>query len=403
MTKEDLYNYIQSFKNTYSDEDLLEIALKFKQLPIKDRSWADLVLHLGLNKSPEAFRIWVYRKLKDLPSQNKEENASKENDSSSCMQNITEAKEKIKTRDILNEYRRLIREASRVDTLKEAIRDTISHLNSLPGLKCCLTERGYKNNEYKSEAVMLISDMHIGVEINNCFNTYNHLEAEKRLEKFVNETIIYCKQMNVYRLNVINLGDLIHGIIHTTSRIEEEFDVMQQVMTASELLAKALNKLQYAAPEVIYRSVTDNHSRAISNYKENIEKENFYRIIDWYLEERLKNSKIIFDKSSNLDPSFVYFKLLNGQNCCAAHGHLDNINTSIQNFSGLLREVIDNVFLAHYHDEKVKNFQGSTVFVNGSIVGPEQYSLSKRLFNYATQKLIIYCKDSRLDISIRLN
>lgn len=399
MTKEELYNYIDELEKPYSEDTLLDIGIKFRQLPLKDRSWKELVDYLDIDRSANGFRQWIYRNEKANECASIERECTAIDEDSNY---VDEYKNITRNRDILNSYRRLIRDEARVDSLKDAVKETVSHLNSLPDMSYEI-DYTYGENEYKNEAVMLVSDMHIGVEIDNCFNKYNHLIAEKRLEKYVNETIKYCSKMNVYRLNIINLGDLIHGLIHTTGRIEEEFDVMQQVMTAAELLAKALNALQMAAPEVVYRSVTDNHSRALANYKENIEKENFYRIIDWYIEERLKGSRIIFDKECNLDPSFAYFKLLNGQTCCAAHGHLDNINTSIQNFSGLTRQVIDNVFLAHYHDEKVKNFQGSTVFVNGSIVGPEQYALSKRLFNYATQKLIIYCEDSRMDISIKLN
>ena len=50
----------------------------------------------------------------------------------------------------------------------------------------------------------------------------------------------------------------------------------------------------------------------MSQNRQNIENENFYRLIDWYVEERLKNTNIKFDHQSNLDPSFVYFELLNG-------------------------------------------------------------------------------------------
>ena len=49
------------------------------------------------------------------------------------------------------------------------------------------------------------------------------------------------------KLNFLNLGDDIQGIIHVTSRLEEEVDVIQQVMIASEISADALNKLQEAA------------------------------------------------------------------------------------------------------------------------------------------------------------
>ena len=410
MNKTEFYEFVDSFNENYDEVNLLIIGKKFRELPVKQRCWQELVDYLGINKTANAFRQWVYRNeehlddilAQEIPDENEEQLTEVEpkpdNDSRYRQDYIMLTK----NRDVLNTYRRLIREEARIETLKEAIVSTVNQLNDLP-------EMQYEENEIRSysgtpnEAVMLISDLHIGVECNNFCNIYNSKIAEERLNKFVNDTIMYCKTLSVYRLNVLNLGDLIHGLIHTTARIEQEFDVVQQVMVASELLCKALNQLQKAAPEVIYRSVTDNHARTVANYKENIENENFYRLIDWYVEERLKNTNIKFDHQSNLDPSFVYFELLNGQTACAAHGHLDNINTSVQNFSGLTHTFVDNIFLAHYHDEKVKNFQGATVFVNGSIVGPEQYAISKRLVGYPTQKLIIYCESSRLDISIKLN
>lgn len=412
MTKQEFYEFVDSFNNNYDEIALLSIGKKFRELPVKQRNWGDLVKYLGLKKSADAFRTWVYRNeaaLEDLVTSNSQDadvEVEEINEAEETSNKDASFREQYKVitqnRDVLNAYRRLIRNEARIDTLKETIQNTVDQLNDLPDLSSTL-ETSFNPHSKKNEAVLLLSDLHIGVEVDNVFNVYNKDVAAKRLDKFVNDAIEYCHLMGVYRLNVLNLGDMIHGLIHTTARIEQELDVIDQIMVASELIAKALNKLQYAAPEVIYRSVTDNHARTMANYKENIENENFYRLIDWYVEERLKNSSIVFDKKSNVDPSFCYFKLLNGQTAVAAHGHLDDINRSIQCFSGMVRQVVDNVFLAHYHDEKVKNFQGSTVFVNGSIVGPEQYAISKRLFNYPTQKLIIYLESTRMDISIKLN
>ena len=405
MTKQEFYNFVDSFNGQYDDTTLLVIGKKFRELPVKERTWQELVDYLKIDRSANGFRQWVYRNENIVDETIELANTSNESiidNEDPVVKQRNEYKDKAQNRAILTAYRRLIREESRIDSLKESIVETVDKLNALPEME--YVEKSIRSfTGVPNEAVMLLSDLHIGVDCDNFYNKYNSKIAEQRLNKFVNDTINYCQSMGVYRLNVLNLGDLIHGLIHTSARIEQEFDVIEQVMVASELLAKALNQLRQAAPEVIYRSVTDNHSRTMANFKEHIEKENLYRLIDWYVEERLKHTNIIFDHESNLDPSFIFFKLLNGQTACAAHGHLDNINTSVQNFSGLTHTFVDNIFLAHYHDEKVKNFQGSTVFVNGSIVGPEQYAISKRLVGVASQKLIIYLESSRMDISIKLN
>ena len=137
----------------------------------------------------------------------------------------------------------------------------------------------------------MFSDLHLGVDCNNFYNKYNPEIAVKRVSRLVDRTIKYCKANDISRLTVINMGDMIHGIIHTNARIEAGLSVTEQIIKASEIISQALNRLQESASEVIYRSVVDNHARAMANKHEHIEKENFNKIIDWFVEERLKDSK----------------------------------------------------------------------------------------------------------------
>ena len=87
-----------------------------------------------------------------------------------------------------------------------------------------------------------------------------------------------------------------------------------------------------------------------------------------------------------------------------AHGHQDGRNSSYQNFIGLTQQWVDYICLAHYHNPASKDFQGCKVFINGSIVGTEQYAFGKRLFAKPSQKLLIFRKDSKTiqDIDINL-
>ena len=398
---EEFITFINSFnKNpgTFTDEELIQIGYRHKELDTKDKSWANLTDLLGVTKSPNAFRLWVNRNISEITLVSELVETVEEESTLSPydtqMANLY--KEKIKNRDILNAYRRLLREDSRIEVLRETVKDCVNSLNKLPkfdGLKF--------TTNHKNEAVLMLSDLHIGVSCNNFYNTYNTEVASKRLEKLVAEVIDNCRINNVKKLTILNLGDLIHGIIHTSARIEQEYDVINQIMTASELLSKTLNALQNAAPVVNYRSVTDNHSRANAHLSEHIEKENFNRLIDWYLEERLKDSKINFIHD-NLDTSLGVFELDNGKKIAFAHGHLDDINSCFQHFVGATQSFIDYMLLGHYHCEKAKSFQGTKVFVNGSIVGTEQYALSKRLFSSPSQTLLIFKDKSLINVSIDL-
>ena len=94
---------------------------------------------------------------------------------------------------------------------------------------------------------------------------------------------------------------------------------------------------------------------------------------------------------------------MNGKKIVFAHGHEDSINRSFQAFIGAKREFIDYALLGHYHSAKMKSFNDFTVFVNGSIVGTEEYALSRRLFTKPQQVLLIFDDDNVINTTINLN
>ena len=297
-------------------------------------------------------------------------------------------------------YRRLIKTQAKAVSLKNTLTDVVQDLSPLPLIKF------KQNNNTKSyinadEAILMVSDWHIGVCCDNFYNKYDLEIAKQRIQKLTEETINYCKNYKVKRLNVVNLGDLIHGKIHRNARIDQELDVVKQTMAAAEILAEMLNKLQEAAPEVIYRSVIDNHSRFDADLEDALQGENLGILIDWWVKLRLEKSKVVF-AFDNLDISLGRFDLLNGKKVCFAHGHLDSINQSYQHFTGATQEFIDYILLGHYHEEKAKNYNACKVLVNSSVVGTEQYALSKRLFGIPSQSLLLFEGDNLINISINL-
>ena len=407
MTKQEFIKYINSFhKNPgeYTRDEIYQIGLEHRNLLKRDKNWSNLVDLVGWTGTGESLRNYVMKRMKNegiLPTNNRLlTNKVVEEIDSEDLISLKESiiKERMRTRDEWTTYRKLMREDARIDSLKEIIADGIASLNSLPEY----TYKKSKSSLKSKEAVLMLSDLHIGVKCDNFYNKYNVEIAYKRVDKLVDDVINYCHSLGVSTLNVINLGDLIQGIIHFNARVEEEIDVIEQVMVASEIVAKALNKLQSAAPYVIYRSVVDNHSRLSSSKEESIESENLNKIIDWYLKERLASSKIEF-AYDNLDEGIGRFELENGKRVIFAHGHNDNINQAFQHFVGATEEFVHYILLGHYHCEKAKSYQGTKVIVNGSVVGTEQYALSKRLFSKPSQTLLVFDEDNVINISVGLN
>lgn len=391
IDKTEFESFVESYQKEpgkYTIQQLMEIGAKFKELPLKERNWEELHKQLGIyNFSPEAYRHRVERYLRK-----NESNEGKE---------YREAyTEKQKVRDWYNAYRRDIREEVRIENLKDEIKFAAEKFGKLepivwPEVKETPVE--------KTEAVLLISDLHIGVDCDNYYNKYNKDIAKERLAKLQQNVIKYCCINNVSVLNILNLGDLINGVIHTNARIEAQMDVAEQIMYAGELIANFLYGLSKEIPNITYRSVFDNHSRAIANKNEHIEKEQFSRVIDWFIAERLKDTPIEFI-ANDIDGGIGRMKLASGKTLMFCHGHNDGRNNSYQNFIGLTQEWVDYICMAHYHNPASKDFQGCKVFINGSIVGTESYAFGRRLFTKPSQKLIIFNEGNNniLDIDISL-
>lgn len=407
MKKKELIDLITSFKKRpgeYTEDEIYQIGVAHKQLLQSEKCWSEVASLIGWKGSGEQLRSFIntrMRKEGTLPKNkrvlsNKNINEVNDEDLIVLKQELMVQQQKV--RDEWSAYRRCLREDARLETLKDAIRDAVSLLNKLPSITYKYDRKPIKNRE----AILMFSDLHIGVLCKNFYNTYNIRNACEMIDILVDETIKFCKTFNVEKLNFVNLGDLIQGIIHVSARVEQEVDVVSQIMIAGEIVAKALNRLQEAVPILVYRSVTDNHSRVSPNKEESIESENLNRLIDWHLRERLKDTKIIF-ACDNLDVGIGKFTLNNGKTVVFAHGHNDNINQAFQHFVGATEQFVHYILLGHYHCEKAKSYQGAKVFVNGSIVGTEQYALSKRLFSKPSQTLLIFDDDNLINISIGLD
>lgn len=431
ITLNEFIEFVDSYnklKGTYTQEEELEIGAKFRELPKKDRKWKWLVEYIGSSRNANNYKDWVSHTLikrrlnnnklspKDIyldyklnsgdyylkeseikehlievpkPDEEREYNNYKEN-----------YIEKQKVKNWYNAFRKELRIASIYEEIRDEIKNTISALKELTPVTPATLIPSYIDDNI--EAVLLFSDLHLGENCDNYYNKYNENIAIIRLNTLVKKVIEYCKQNKVSKLHFLNLGDLISGIIHTNTRVTQELDVITQTMKAAELISQFLNQLTCLNIPIIYRSVSDNHSRLIPNKEDSIEKEQLSRIIDWFLCERLKDNNLVQFPNDNIDIGIGKFKVHN-KTIMFAHGHLDNKNGSVQNMIGLTREWVDYICLAHYHNPAEKDYQGTKVFINGSIVGTENYAFSRRLFTKPSQKLLILNNlDDIVDIDIAL-
>ena len=68
MTKKEFIEYVDGFgkeAGEFTDDELYQIGVKHKELPLSEKNWDELVKLLGVDKKGEAFRTWIKEKQRE--------------------------------------------------------------------------------------------------------------------------------------------------------------------------------------------------------------------------------------------------------------------------------------------------------------------------------------------------
>lgn len=357
---------------------------------VTDLEWADIVELAGLDCHYDSLRKAMQPKLYgafDLYKYAKEMNI-KNNSSDEYMKELDKKKnevklETIKLRDKMREINKVDYAQARFENLKEVMLEELS-------------KHEFKNNSYKEREIspnnnnkevvasVLISDLHLGMKYKNSISEYNVEIAKNSLNKLWCKIVHYCKLHKVTQLNIELLGDLINGIIHTGTRVQQEEDAITNIMTVSNLLVEFINDIKPYVNNITVYSVFGNHGRLIPNKNDSINIENVERLIPYYIESQAKGVNVIHGESDYLEYNIFDRKVV------LCHGDKDNPNMALNNFIRILGYVPDEIHLGHLHSMQIKDDCDTEIVVNGSIVSTDDYALSIRKSNKPSQIMRIY-------------
>ncbi|MEB5480807.1 hypothetical protein P8825_14665 [Shouchella clausii] len=292
---------------------------------------------------------------------------------------------KVQNADQKREYRKMIRHEARFLAIKKCIEDAVENLNrDKPFLS--VPPPSLPSTNTKKEDMVLFSDWHYGMEVDNRFNKFNSSIFKKRVEKLVAKTIANGLKNGISTLHVAQLGDLISGQIHTSTRVQSNEDLIEQITQVTEILAEVLVELANNFEHIKYYNVIGNHSRA-GKKDEMAIKENYEYLIPWYLEARLKdiaNIELIVDKDGLIETE------IHGEKIILAHGNFDSVSSSVKNLSQMFGYVPDYIITGHIHHHEEKDFGSTKHIVNPSLIGVDDYAVSRRLYSIPSQKYLSF-------------
>jgi len=304
-------------------------------------------------------------------------------------------KMKVKTADKLREWRSCLRDDARIEHLLEYIIEASKHIE--PNIYNNVQPIEFGSNT----GILKISDWHIGKDFKNYINEYNSKISKQRIDKLIAKTLKHCKMMNIGELYIANIGDIIDGSIRVTARITQEEDSINQVLKAYQMIKYLIEVLHDSGLKIKYLSTLDNHSRVTSNWKEHIEKENFGKLIDYFLIENLSD-KVDFIENK-IDDNIGMIEI-DGKVHVFAHGHLKahNISSVLKNMSTVIGKRVDYVHLGHWHSEKGITDAFSKIYINGSLVGVDEFAFNQGYFANPSQSIFVCSDNDNINIEMIL-
>lgn len=370
---------------TYDEK--LDILAEAVENGASREDWEDLVDELELDIHPDTlrkawsvspysgFRVMQHYKEKMASGYCSDEEIKKMEDAKWELY-----KERTRLQDARRELNKSYREEARFENLKEILLDRIEELPSM---------NFYHNDciESHKEAVLLLSDWHAGLSVDNSKNIFNMEICKERVEQLTSKTIRICQKENIDKLIVLIGGDMINGTIHTGLRVEQEEDVIQQIVDVSEILSQMLIEMNKYNIQLDVYSVFGNHSRIISSKHDSLNRENFERMIPFYIKNR---TGIPVHDSHGED--FIEFKVKD-KRCVLSHGDKDSFNNLTINYTRLLGYTPDEIFIGHTHAYHEFDDCGTELIVNGSLIGSDDYAVSLRKVTKPCQIMRVYEDD----------
>lgn len=302
---------------------------------------------------------------------------------------IESEKEKIRKQDQNREYKKMIRHQARFEKIQDDISESVRKLELTKPLSFNLPSPSYSDKE----GIALFSDWHFGMQFDNKFNKFNKDIFNKRVEKLVNQTIQHGLRNEISTLHVAQLGDLISGAIHVSTRVQANEDLIEQITYVSEVLCEVLVKLASNFPKVKFYNVIGNHSRSGKKDEVGI-KENFEYLVPWYLNARLShipNLEMIADEDGLVESEVC------GEKFIFAHGNFDSVGNSVKALPQMLGYVPDYIVTGHIHHSVEKEYGKTVHIVNPSLIGVDDYAIQKRLFSAPSQKFLLLDNNEGLE------
>jgi hypothetical protein len=291
-------------------------------------------------------------------------------------------------KEISNLKSKLLNAENKNQVILYAIDKSTRALKTIPQRQ----EQSYVRSSPTEIAMLDLSDLHLGKKMDLrdtcglCYYDQNVFKEQCALMVSAIKEIIHIQRtggIQIEHLYINALGDLVDGeMIYGGHQGEIFRRTMDQIFELGDyFLMNVLVPLAKEFTTINIMAVDGNHGR-VGRKKEGYDRKlNFDSFLMRFWEQRLQAHKDIFKFHISESPYMLYsllgklHLLSHGANKGSARYPLAGMERYLNGVSTLSRMVVDYVHLAHYHRDLKFNFNFSEILVNGSWLGPTEFSV----------------------------
>ena len=353
-----------------------------------DLSWEDICDILDLDINPHELRKRSYGiKAYDDYLKNKSISQMSNDIQNDIDEKLIELKkERVKLNDLRTQVNKSLREQARYEDLLELLKVEIRNLS---------TEKPLVNRInpvldsviHRNECILVLSDLHYGIEIDNSWNKFNSDIAKDRMNHMVDNTIKYGRLHGCNMCHVLITGDLVNNNIHLTSRLSNRENIAMQTVGVSELISEAVYKLSKEFKYVTLSICDGNHDRIYPNKSDNDYNDSFIHIIREFIKLRCININNLIIQDNKHGSELVELNVC-GKKIIGLHGDKIPAKSAIPRLTTMFGKV-DYVIRGHVHNSSQDSFGDSKLITVSSFSGMDEYAKHLGLSSRPSQKILI--------------
>ena len=185
-------------------------------------------------------------------------------------------------------------------------------------------------------------------------------------------------------------GDAISGIIHTSLRLQNNEDVIEQLKIAIDLIGEFVIELMPYFEDINIYGVAGNHSRISPAKEDNLKGENLEEMILYCLKLKFAGvEQVHIDDNSRIDNTLCCLKTRGNKLFYIVHGDKDCVSNVVQNLTLMTGVKPDGVIMGHRHHNALDTVHNTKIIQCGSVVGTDDYCIDKRISGKPEQVCII--------------